>query len=926
MPCLEIVDLCSDQSSDSEYEGNPTDDTSKTEEELSFKRETSSAHQNIDKIQRAALRAQTAADRFQQHTISYGPQSLELSSQGDIRPTKDAQSSSIVALSIAHDHRARTSNGHHQAPDKPWPEQPEPWHLTPWLRIQPLDLGLQERDSQKRSITKPTTTSKSNLAEPQPFKNSSAGQDTSRNFIDEISPNSSVPFDHNQVERFLKQPFGPQKPSSSQAVHGHSKPHRRVGRPRKQHLSPKAEQFPIQSLSPQNPSSTQVVLGQIQSRRPVGRPRKHQLPPKADPPRPRSRKRRIRDISRSSQDASDTDSLHDRRRSEAKPKRDIRVVSPSSKSSATTLLQNQPVIVHYPVLTQDSSRVSLLRHRELGGNLVTNIPVTNRLIHENVMRRDLTQWKNWTGASKDVITAAWNPNGRSYAVGSSTDLDGRNMQYNRHNNLLWGDIEQNLVIELDDHYIDRPMPEAAEHRDINNQNMYNAVDPRLFTTISSICFNNEGDRMFTGSYDRTVRVWDFPEKAKPPRPMEVINHEDRIELLSLSNVNSTTLLATAQCNSQRSISIYDVTRSNPNDPSRNKLRAQMPSERSTKLPLYPTALQWGTIPSYTDHLLLAGFAENRNDDIDRDREGDVLLWDIHREAPLTRLKPSAQTVFDLVWHPTLPVFAAATTPGNSLADRKNTKSVVRTWQPLQQPSRIMEFECPALDINEIRFHPRDDHYISAACTDGTTYFWDVRMPDNVLQKLSHGPTIEELYEDQTREVQDTGVRFTAWAQDGTHFYSGSSDGQIKCWKPLAAPEDVFIRDVATFDSGVMTASFSSDYSHLLVGLVKGSIQILSSSPWSHNLNSDDTLIRYLPASHFKEPPRHKRERSEDYPGEPQSKMIKPDPDLVLSTSEISEVSNQAQSSSAAGTKKGPPIGLFVATPNSPKAATGLRAR
>jgi WD40 repeat protein len=41
----------------------------------------------------------------------------------------------------------------------------------------------------------------------------------------------------------------------------------------------------------------------------------------------------------------------------------------------------------------------------------------------------------------------------------------------------------------------------------------------------------------------------------------------------------------------------------------------------------------------------------------------------------------------------------------------------------------MEYKCPAVDINEIHFHPLGDHYISAGCTDGIIYVWDVRMPE-----------------------------------------------------------------------------------------------------------------------------------------------------------------------------------------------------
>ena len=730
-------------------------------------------------------------------------------------------------------------------------------------------MELQGQGPKKRLVpNKKTATSDNNLrVTPLPLVDYSAEQDRSGNFIDTISPSPSTAFTKKQVKGSQKQAHDYYNLSSDQfsrAGRGRKAPHNVAEHPQNRQLASQASRL----RRKQGESTPVDGYTSLESSRSRGR-RKH-------------------DVSESTQDMSDLQSLHNRRNFSAKSRKRIRIRSPTPEDPSQAFALHESIPIHHLVTTRNHSRGSLLRRRELGGDLATSVQMMNQLIHENVMKSDLRCWKSWTGASKDVITAAWNPNGRSYAVGSSTDLDGRNMQYNRNNNLLWGDITRNQLIELDDHFIERPRPEATEHGEINNQNMYNALDPRLYTTISSICFSGEGDLMFTGSYDKTVRIWDSTTEDKPPKCREIIGHQERLELLSISNASCTNLLATAQHSAENSVSIYDVGRNNQNGRDSSMLIARTSSERSGRLPLFPTALHWGTIPSQTDHLLVVGFGENRNDEMDRDREGDLLLWDLQREAPLVRLKPSAQFVFDLAWHPTLPVFAAATTPGTSLADRRNTKSVVRTFQPLQHPSRIMEFECPALDINEISFHPRDDHYISAACTDGATYFWDVRMPDTILQKLCHSPAIEELYEDQTREAQDTGVRFTAWDQEGTHFYSGSSDGRIKCWKPFAAPEDVSVREVAAFNSGVMAGSFSPDYSHLLVGLVQGSVQTLSSAPWSHNQDSDDASIRYLPSSHFARPPEHGHEHGEDSASDHDSQYIGIDPHSNTVTGEVTE--------------------------------------
>ncbi|MCJ1249976.1 hypothetical protein MMC30_007202 [Trapelia coarctata] len=483
---------------------------------------------------------------------------------------------------------------------------------------------------------------------------------------------------------------------------------------------------------------------------------------------------------------------------------------------------------------------SILRHRELGMGRwhVNNIGVKamNGAIRTHFSQR-LGCWRSWTGASKDIVTAAWSPIGSMYAVGASTEMDNLNIQYNRPNNLLLGNNNMNTLTELPNHYIDRPRPETIRSGDNARQSTYNALDPELYTTVSHVCFNHEGDRLFSTSFDKTLKIWDVAS-GKKATCLQTIQQEAQIELLALS-YKPMVLLATGQRTTYDPIRIYDIEKYGLED-SENDSTAEMNSVRATKFKLYPTCVQWGPSPS-TDTMLLAGFSENRTDGR-LDQEGDLCLWDASTDLDDRgmKLSPSAQAVMDITWHPTLPMFAAATVPGSrtNLADRR-TQSVIRTYQYRTGPGRIMEYECPGLDINDVRFHPFDDHYISAGCTNGTTYVWDSRMPETIMQKLRHGLPIDTLDHTLSREEQDTGVRFTAWGRDGLNLYTGSSDGTIKAWNIFASPEDASVRDVAQFDAGVMTGSFSPDQTDLIVGLSKGSVHVLSSAPHTHNPNEDD---------------------------------------------------------------------------------------
>lgn len=484
---------------------------------------------------------------------------------------------------------------------------------------------------------------------------------------------------------------------------------------------------------------------------------------------------------------------------------------------------------------------SKLRARELG--VVNN---SSRSLRGDC-RRSLRSFRSWTGASKDVLSVAWGADGSSFAVGSSADhLDRHGIPYNRNNNLLFGSIDTSRLYELPDHQITRSdvlAPSPAT----------NTTDPKLFCAIGQVSFGLHHPTLCTAGYDKTVRVWDVTDNAQKPKCRYALPHDGFVDFaiqMPTKAFDDPQILVTGQqSRASPPIQLFGLPDS---EASESELAAAyepiatFSSDRAEKYSIFPSAIEFGPDPA-TRQYLLAGFAEH-SDNALKEREGHLALWDVtQRSETLVELRNNIELVFDVAWKPGKAIIAAATTARNSktLTYQQDTKSVVRTWSPRESASRVYELECPARDVNEVLFHPTRD-LIIASCTDRRTYVWDFRMVDRLLMTLEHGEPIEtfDVSRARPREELDVGVRFTSWAQNSRYLYSGGSDGRLLCWDMLACIEEdqASVQQVAGFDAGIMAGAFSKDESKLLLGLVKGSVEVLSVGACTKTEAAEDKLL------------------------------------------------------------------------------------
>ncbi|KAH0558331.1 hypothetical protein GP486_005010 [Trichoglossum hirsutum] len=375
--------------------------------------------------------------------------------------------------------------------------------------------------------------------------------------------------------------------------------------------------------------------------------------------------------------------------------RDIGDICRFLRDAALGCLTTSPSIIRValvapPVKRGDhvfsASTDSLIRRRELGVGHVRGNWHHPRAIESELKLRicdTMKEWRSWTGGSSDAASVAWDLTGEYFVAGFSTLTDAYNMQYNRRNSLVLGDIWRNTVKELPDHRVPRPRSDLVSIVD----------DLFLYQTVSQVKFGAKGKRMYSASFDKTVKIWDYAAPDANDRLLATLYQGADVEVMALSDDEH---LATGSKDDQATVKIWSIDGANP---AMSKIYTSFNSLRKGPA-VYPSCMQWGQHPLVSNYLLV-GFSGEENGGFGR--RGDIVLWDAGSETRVT-VSPGAQNTFDVAWHPNMATFVVGCTlPGPESTRRFNRmRTCVRTYHPAGGGFKDdCELGCPAYDINEV---------------------------------------------------------------------------------------------------------------------------------------------------------------------------------------------------------------------------------
>lgn len=359
------------------------------------------------------------------------------------------------------------------------------------------------------------------------------------------------------------------------------------------------------------------------------------------------------------------------------------------------------VLLRDPIVPPDSTK-SILQQRETWGR--RRHPRACRSFKArlfNSIEDDFIRKAEWTDCAGDIATITW-IDGDRFFCGATTHSDEHNMQYNKPGNLLVGIAVEKTLKSVPGHQIVRPIVTKGEN---SLESMRGTQDPWMYCSVTSTAYSHDNRKCFTGSYDQTVKVWDMAEDGSSMNLCGTWSHSGNVNFVVASPSHS--LVATAADVREDAVRVYHFDPSNITASAFNIYEASVQRHNSSDTWAYfPSTMQWGISPSVS-HLLLVGYSPRsfncHDEDIPEDRlnSGELCLWDSRDGTRIPITSARTQNVFEVAWHPTQPIFVAATSPAGLFQDWVKTQLRVFEQKTCGSFSHAKTLDCPALDINEI---------------------------------------------------------------------------------------------------------------------------------------------------------------------------------------------------------------------------------
>lgn len=375
------------------------------------------------------------------------------------------------------------------------------------------------------------------------------------------------------------------------------------------------------------------------------------------------------------------------------------------KAVARTL---QAPVEKSEVVPSERHLISLLRQREIHGRAPVRVssgrPSFKAAIYAN-LEASFTRQSEWTDSSGDIQSISW-INEDTFLCGATAHLDSHNMEYNKPGNLLLGSTTHDTLRSFADHRVPRPKSGKA-----NAVAMRQTQDPWLYSSVVSTAHCRKNGFSFTASFDETVKIWSIQPDGSSMELAGTWKHGGKVNFVVTSEHHKR--VATASGVNSNAVRVYSLDEKSISESfydlyGGNKALSQLEDGREIKPWSYqPATIQWGKA-SQVANLLLVGYSprSDTGDDSDipdnRKNTGELCVWNTGNREAVDISSSHTQNVFEVQWHPTQPIFAAATSP-SGIFDGDKTKTQIRMFalNEMEVFTNTRALDCSALDINEL---------------------------------------------------------------------------------------------------------------------------------------------------------------------------------------------------------------------------------
>jgi hypothetical protein len=356
---------------------------------------------------------------------------------------------------------------------------------------------------------------------------------------------------------------------------------------------------------------------------------------------------------------------------------------------------------------------ALLRQREIWGMTPHRIlrgQDSFRAMVNNHFEDSLTRQSEWTDCCGDIAAISWTSK-NAFLCGATAHSDFHNMQYNKPGNLLIGSSSLDTLKAVADHRIVRPIVCKGENAENALESMRQTQDPWLYTSVVSTAHSGSSGFTFTASFDGTVKAWKVSENGSHMDLHGTWPHDGKVNFVVTSEYHDR--VATASDVSVDAVRVYNFDEDDVQGSAYDAYCGNRAQEQGVDLrrredwAYFPATIQWGKSPGVR-HMLLVGYSPrsltSHEIDIPEDKRntGELCLWNVDDGSRVTISSARTQNVFEVLWHPTQPIFLAATSPCGTF-EPSETKTQIRLFaqNELGAFMHIKALDCPAFDINEL---------------------------------------------------------------------------------------------------------------------------------------------------------------------------------------------------------------------------------